>query len=107
VLIPVATDYLAVDSLDKTLGMLTRFVQQGWSGQLAGILPTMHDTVTRESRNAMEYLTKQYAGKLLDPIRRATVLRECSSDGKTIWEKASQTPVAGDFQKLIREVAKQ
>lgn len=106
VLIPVATDYLAVDSLEKTIGMLSRFVQQGWRGQLAGILPTMYDTVTRESHSAMEYLSQQYNGKLLAPIRRATILRECSSDGRTIWEKASQTPVADDFQKLLQRVAK-
>lgn len=100
VVIPVSTDYLAVDSLGKTLEMLTAFVRQGWPGKLAGILPTMYDQVTTESRNAIDYLNTHYAGTLLTPIRRATVLRDCIANGLTIWQKTAPGPVLNDYRSL-------
>ncbi len=104
VLIPVATDFLAVESLEKTLALLSRFISDGWRGKLAGILPTMYDSITKESKHAIEYLQQHYPDVTLSPIRRATILRECSADGQTIWEKAPDSAVAGDYEKLVKEM---
>lgn len=106
VIIPAATDFLAIESLEKTLKMISGFVEIGWRGRLAGILPTMYDSVTKESRNAMEYLDGSYKGQILSPVRRATILRECAADGMTIWEKAPTAPVAEDYQNLTRRISK-
>lgn len=106
VIIPAATDFLAIESLEKTLLMIGSFVERGWPGKLAGILPTMHDIVTKESRNAMEYLENNHKDRTLSPIRRATILRECAADGMTIWEKAPTAPVAEDYQNLIKRISK-
>lgn len=106
VVIPVATDYLAVDSLGKTLEMLAAFTKQNWPGKLAGILPTMYDQVTTESRNAIGYLNKHYAGTLLTPIRRATILRNCIAEGLTIWQKTAPGPVAEDYRALAEILLK-
>lgn len=100
VVIPVATDYLAVDSLGKTLEMLAALSQRGWPGKLVGILPTMYDQVTNESRNAIQFLKKQYPDLLLTPIRRATILRDCIAEGQTIWDKPAPCPVADDYRAL-------
>ena len=100
VVIPVATDYLAVDSLGKTLDMLAGFSSQGWPGKLVGILPTMYDKVTNESRKAMQYLQTNYPDLLLTPIRRATILRDCVSEGLTLWQKQSPGAVAHDYRAL-------
>ena len=106
VVIPVATDYLAVDSLGKTLDMLAKFSAQGWSGKLAGILPTLYDKVTNESRKAMKYLKTQYSDLLLTPIRRATILRDCASEGVTLWQKASPGLVADDYRAVADTLLK-
>jgi chromosome partitioning protein len=101
IVIPVATDYLAVDSLGKTLEMLATLNKQGWQGKLAGILPTMYDHVTNESRKAYSYLEKNYPETLFTPIRRATILRDCTADGLTIWQKPAPGPVADDYRALV------
>jgi chromosome partitioning protein len=101
IVIPVATDYLAVDSLGKTLEMLATLSKQGWQGKLAGILPTMYDQITNESRKAFSYLKKNYPDTLLTPIRRATILRDCTADGLTIWQKPAPGPVADDYRALV------
>lgn len=106
IVIPVATDYLAVDSLGKTLEMLAALGKQGWQGKLAGILPTMYDHVTNESRKAFSYLQTNYSDALLTPIRRATILRDCTADGLTIWQKPAPGPVADDYRALVELLIK-
>jgi chromosome partitioning protein len=107
VLIPVATEYLSVESLCQTLSTLKMLSDQhGWKGSLLGILPTFYDTITRESRNAMNYLNKHYPEMLLPPIHRATILRECAADGQTIWEKAPDSQSAQDYAGLVKAIQK-
>jgi len=106
VIIPVATEYLSVDSLGKTLETLSLLVQRGWKGKLLGILPTFYDQVTKESRNAMAYLQKEFAKQLLAPIHRATILRECAADGQTIWEKAPNSQPGRDYEALVKTISK-
>ena len=106
VIIPVATEYLSVDSLGKTLETLSMLVQRGWKGKLLGILPTFYDQVTKESRNAMTYLQKEFSGQLLAPIHRATILRECAADGQTIWEKAPNSQPGRDYEALVKTISK-
>ena len=106
VIIPVATEYLSVDSLGKTLETLNMLVQRGWKGKLLGILPTFYDQITKESRNAMAYLQKEFSGQLLAPIHRATILRECAADGQTIWEKAPNSQPGQDYEALVKTISK-
>ena len=106
VIIPVATEYLSVDSLGKTLETLQQLVQRGWKGKLLGILPTFYDQITKESRNAMEYLKKEFSTQVLAPIHRATILRECAADGQTIWEKAPNSQAGQDYDNLVKIVGK-
>ncbi len=107
VLIPVATEYLSVDSLAHTLNTLNTLASQhGWKGKLLGILPTFYDTITKESRNAMTYLNEHYPGLVLKPIHRATILRECAADGQTIWEKAPDSQPAQDYAGLVKAIQK-
>lgn len=106
VIIPVSTDYLAVDGLGKTLAMLAKLTQASWKGKLLGILPTFYDTVTRESKAALNYLHQHYPELVLTPIHRATILRECVSSTKTIWEKDPVSLPALDYQPLVKTILK-
>ncbi len=101
VVIPVATEYLSVDSLGKTLATMTALTHKSWSGRLLGILPTFYDKVTTESANALAHIQKHFPDVTLAPIRRATILRECAADGVTIWEKDPTSKVAEDYRRLI------
>ena len=101
VLIPVATDFLAVESLGKTMMFLNGLADRyKWDGLLVGILPTLYDTVTKESATCLEALRADKKHTLA-PIRRATVMRECAAVARTIWEYDPGCGVAQDYRGLV------
>lgn len=106
VIVPTATEFASLDSLAKTIGtMQTLREQKEWRGGLLGILPTFYD-YTNESRESIEDLQKTFSAKVLAPIHRATILRECWSEGKTIFEYAPASRAAKEYQSLVKEVLK-
>jgi len=108
VIIPAATEFLSLDGIRQMAQLLADLTnQRGWRGGLLGVLPTFHDTVTKHSKIAMQSLTATFGERLLSPIRRATILRECSADGLTIWEKDPECQVAEDYTRLVNILVKQ
>jgi chromosome partitioning protein len=105
VLIPCAVDYLATDGVYNIAQTLKRIQDEHqWRGRILGILPTFYDTVTRESRATLQDLQKRFAGSLLSPIHRATILRECAVEGKTIFEMAPESRAAKQYAELVQFV---
>jgi chromosome partitioning protein len=106
VIIPTAVDYLATEGVVKVMDTLRSLEQkQGWQGIILGILPTFYDDVTKESAATLSDLHTTFGdGVVLSPIHRATVLRECASEGMTIWEKASKSRVAEEYAELVWRV---
>lgn len=104
VIIPVSTEFLSLQSLGETMSTINTFLERGWKGKLLGILPTHHDQVTRESQKAIAYLTENFAKSTLSPIRRATILRDCASEGVTIWEKQRDESIG--YTALVETVLK-
>lgn len=102
VLIPCAVDYLASDgvyNIELTLKRLR--ADFSWSGDILGILPTFYDDVTRESKATLQDLKKQFGELVLSPIHRATILRECAVEGKTIYELDPNSRAARQYQTLV------
>jgi chromosome partitioning protein len=107
VLIPCATDYLATDgvfSIAATLEKLRKDHQ--WGGQILGIVPTFYDEVTRESRATILDLQKQFGSLVLNPVHRATVLRECAVEGKTIFELDDKCRAADEHRYLVNFIGR-
>ncbi len=106
VVIPTATEFASLDSLAKTIATLKSLRdKKAWTGGLLGILPTYFDA-TNESRDSLQDLAATFQEKVLSPIHRATVLRECWSEGKTIFEYAPDTRAAGEYMALSARVLK-
>jgi chromosome partitioning protein len=105
VIIPTATDFLSADAIARTMTTMQNNVQWGWKGS-AWILPTFYDDVTHESRQTLADLHETYGNQVLEPIHRATILRECAAEGKTIWEKNSvgQPRAAREYAQLVYKV---
>jgi chromosome partitioning protein len=106
VIIPTATEFASLDALAKTIETLRALRDtKGWRGGMLGILPTFFDG-TRESKNSMDDLQSEFGDKVLQPIHKATVLRECWSEGKTIFEHAPESRSAEEYTALAKAVLK-
>ena len=106
VIIPTATDGLATEGVAAVVATLERLRQfRNWSGYTFGVLPTFYDEITRESKAVMADLHKTLGDELLlDPIHRATVLRECASNGQTIFEFSPKSRAAEEYAALVWKV---
>jgi chromosome partitioning protein len=105
VLIPCAVDYLATDGVFNIAVTLKRIHDEyKWQGRILGILPTFYDTVTRESKATLQDLQKRFTNLLLSPVYRATVLRECAVEGKTIFELDPTSRAALQYNELVQFV---
>lgn len=105
VIIPCAVDYLASDGVFNIAITLKRIHDEsGWKGKILGILPTFYDSVTRESKATLQDLQKRFENLLLPPIHRATILRECAVEGKTIFELDPSSRAAAQYEQLVAYV---
>jgi cellulose biosynthesis protein BcsQ len=68
------------------------------------VLPTFFDQVTKESAATLEDLEKHFKNDLLDPIHRATILRECAAFGKTIFEHGPKSRAAKEYKQLVDRI---
>jgi len=106
VIIPTATDFLASEGVIRTMETLKEMrSKDGWRGRVLGILPTFFDDVTKESQAVIADLRERFGAQMvLTPIHRATILRECTSEGRTIWEKAPKSRAAQEYADLVKRI---
>jgi chromosome partitioning protein len=107
VVVVTSLDYLSADGLSNFLEMLALLRnEKRWNGKLAGILPTFYDEQTRTTREQMAHLKAAFDGQLFAPIHRATLLREASAEGLTIFAKEPKSRSALEYQALAMQLAK-
>jgi chromosome partitioning protein len=107
VIIPTATEFLSAVGLAKVLHMMSILQEKkNWRGNLLGILPTFYDEQTRESKATMEDLRERFKASVLEPIHRATLLRECAAQGQTIFETDPLCRAGKEYQALTQLVMK-
>jgi chromosome partitioning protein len=107
VLIPSATEFLSIDGLAQMMELLAVLKDKWhWSGKLLGILPTFYDEQTSESHKSLVELQEGFGESVLKPIHRATILRGCAAEGKTIFEMSPASRAACEYEELSREVVK-
>ena len=105
VLIPCAVDYLSSDGVYNIVSTLERLEKEfGWHGKILGLLPTFYDDVTRDSKATLQDLNERFGDILLEPIHRATILRECAVEGKTIFELSPNSRAAQQYAELVNLV---
>jgi len=101
VLVPAATEFLSADGARKIIEMMaTLQTEKEWKGKVLGILPTFYDEQTRESKTQLDEYRKVFVQLVMQPIHRATVLRECPAEGRTIFEVESSSE---SVQRAVRE----
>jgi chromosome partitioning protein len=108
ILIPVQSEYYALEGLGQLLETIQR-VRQGLnpSLDLLGVLLTMYDRRTSLSEQVMDELTNHFGEKLFKTvIPRNIRLAEAPSFGKTIFEHDRWSKGARAYKQLAKEVAK-
>ena len=65
------------------------------------MLPTFYDAVTRESQQTLADLQATYGSNVLEPIHRATILRECAAEGVTIWERNGGSRAGEEYARVL------
>lgn len=94
-LVPTRLDKLAVNGVRDVLQTLVS-LQRVSRCQLAGVLPTFYERVTRESHAQLRHLAETFRGQVLPPIPLDTQCREAARYGQTLWEYAPESrAVAG------------
>ncbi len=107
VIVPTATEFLSADGVGKMVEMMSILQsRKEWKGTMLGVLPTFFDEQTRESKSTFEDLCRTFGERLLPPIHRATMLRECAAEGLTIFEKGIETRATREYQALTDLILK-
>ena len=107
VIVPTATDFLSTDGTLKITRMLVILQnERGWKGTLLGVLPTFYEERGRESQAAMQDIQRVFNERMLWPIHKAAVLRECAGEGQTIYEKNPGSRAAQEYRRLVQRVLK-
>ena len=105
ILIPCATDFLSLEGVGMIMDTLRSLHEEHhWRGKLLGVLPTFYDTVTRESQATLEEMQRLFRSRVLAPIYRATILRECAAEGQTVFELAPNHRAAQQYGAVVAHV---
>lgn len=103
-LVPCAVDYAATEGLAGILDTLQAVKGRGGRCQLLGVIPTFYDEVTKESKKTLAQLREDFGETVWLPIHRATVLRECTAEAATIFEKMPKSRAAQEYAEVARKV---
>ena len=104
-LIPTACDFASSQGVVQLVNTMVGLAKEySWEGKLVGILPTFYDTQTNETKTSLNELQNAYEGKVLNPIHRATILRECMAEGKTIFELNKESRAAIEYSDLVKHI---
>lgn len=101
ILVPMTSDYLALQGLSHLMGTIKRFETSLKKRYLIRLLLSRYIPSRRLSKDVLETMKKYFSGQILPtPIRETAFLAECPSFGKTIFEYRPGSRSAKDFMAL-------
>jgi len=104
ILIPMTSDYLALQGLSHLMGTLLKFEAALNKHYLLRLVMSRYVPTRRLSQDVLRTLGEYFSGKILaTPIRETGFLAECPSFGKTIFEYRPGCRSARDFNALARD----
>ena len=106
VIIPVQTEYFALEGLSQLLNTIN-LVRQGLNPdlQVLGVLLTMYDKRNQLSRQVLNEVNKNFPGRIFNSvIPRLVSLAEAPSFGKTILQFDPGSRAARAYRQLAEEI---
>ena len=104
ILVPMTSDFLALQGLSHLMGTIKKFEKALKKPYRLSIVMSRYIATRRISAEVMESLQKYFPGKVLaTAIRETALLAECPSFGKTIFEYRPGCRSARDFTELAKD----
>jgi len=101
ILIPMTSDFLALQGLSHLVGTIKRFESALKKQYKVSLVMSRYTTTRRISKQVLNTMLKHFPNQVLDAvIREASLLAECPSFGKTILEYRPSSRSARDFRHL-------
>lgn len=105
VLVPMTSDYLALQGLSHLMGTIKRFEKALQRRYKLCLVMSRYVPTRRISKDVLDTLKKYFPGQILaTPIRETALLAECPSFGKTIFEYRPGCRSARDFISLAKDI---
>lgn len=104
ILIPMASDFLALQGLSHLMGTVKRFEQALKREYKTLLVMSRYSPNRRISKQVLNVLLEHFPAQILATVIRETaLLAECPSFGKTILEYSPKSRSARDFQSLAHD----
>jgi len=101
VLVPMTSDFLALQGLSHLVGTIKRFESALKKQYKVSLVMSRYTTTRRISKQVLNTMLKHFPNQVLDSvIRETSLLAECPSFGKTILEYRPGSRSARDFRNL-------
>lgn len=103
--IPVATDFLSYDALNKmveAINDINSFYDHYC--KVSKIIPTMFDKRNKLAKNVLNKMNSDHYGLVSEPIRTCSKVKEAPEKGKSVFKHAPKSRGAQDYNTLVRHV---
>ena len=104
-LIPVCTDFLGFDALQK-MEIVLKKINKSYDHniRITKIVPTMFDSRNKICKEILGKIVETYNGLSTPPVRVNSKLKEAPKYGKSIFSYARSSNGAKDYKKVVDEV---
>lgn len=104
ILVPMTSDYLALQGLSHLMGTIKKFESVLKKKYKLSLVMSRYVPTRRISKDVLNVLQKYFPGQILaTTIRETALLAECPSFGKTIFEYRPGCRSASDFTALAKD----
>jgi len=105
VIIPVSTDFLGYDALDKTIQTINEINEEhDLNIKVTKIVPTMYDQRLKISKDTLALIESNYYAITSNPIRVDSKLKEAPKAKKSIFSYAPSSKGAHDYLELVKRI---
>jgi chromosome partitioning protein len=105
VLVPVATEFLALQALRDFLSTVDELHELNPGLKVAGLLATQHHAGTAHGRGSLEALREEFGAQLLSSVIPYSVVAQDSiASGKSVLQYDSKCALAAAYRGLAQEI---
>ncbi|MFQ5475206.1 MAG: ParA family protein [Candidatus Nanoarchaeia archaeon] len=104
-IVPTSTDVLGLDGVQKIEAAIEKINEVfDHEIQLSLVVPTLHDARINVCKETLKVLNKEFFGRIAEPIRTNSKLKEAPASKKAIFEYAKNSNGAKDYARLVAQV---